>query len=77
MEGSKISNTDAKKMLEAYIAVELAGSSNATLRKYARATLDLANELTHKRTATKKDASLCSIATLSLINLIGTIEGRI
>ena len=41
-------------MLEAYINVELGGAANETLRKYARATLDLANELTHKRTATKK-----------------------
>ncbi len=64
-------------MLEAYIAVELSGSSNKILRQYVRSTLDFANALTHKRTATKKDASLCSIATLSLINFIGTNEGRI
>jgi len=72
-----VSKTDAKRMLEAYISFELAGSSNKSLRKYAKATLDLANELTHKRTATNKDAALCSTATLSLINFIGTIEGRI
>ena len=35
------------------------------------------NELTHKRTASKKDASLCATAAISIINLIGTIEGRI
>lgn len=64
-------------MLEAYISVELSGSSNETLRRYAKATLDLANELTHKRTASKTDASLCATATISMINLIGTIEGRI
>ncbi|MCK5138076.1 MAG: hypothetical protein KAR19_19990 [Bacteroidales bacterium] len=77
LDGTKVSTTDAKRMLEAYIAVELAGSSYEKLRKYAKATLDLANELTHKRTATKKDSSLCSVATISLINFIGTIEGRI
>ena len=77
LDDTKVSKTDAKRMLEAYIAVELSGSSNKILRQYARSTLDLANALTHKRTATKKDASLCSIATLSLINFIGTIEGRI
>lgn len=77
LDDVKVSKTDAKRMLEAYIAVELSGSSNKTLRQYTRSTLDLTNELTHKRTATKKDASLCSIATLSLINFIGTIEGRI
>jgi len=63
-------------MLESYIAVELGGSSNETLRKYAKVTLDLTNELTHKRTASKQDASLCAAATISLINLIGIIEGR-
>lgn len=73
----KISKTDAKRMLEAYITVELSGSSNEALRKYAKSTLDLANELIHKRTASKKDSALCSTATLSLINFIGTIEGRI
>lgn len=77
LDGTLISKTDAKRMLESYIAVELAGSSNEKLRKYAKSTLDLANELTHKRTATKKDSSLCSVATISLINFIGTIEGRI
>lgn len=77
LEKITISKTDAKRMLESYISVELSGSSNETLRKYAKATLDLANELTHKRTATKKDSALCSTATLSLINFIGTIEGRI
>lgn len=77
LDRTAISKTDAKRMLEAYIAVELGGSSNETLRRYAKATLDLANELTHKRTASKKDASLCATAAISIINLIGTIEGRI
>lgn len=77
LDSTAVSKTDAKRMLEAYIAVEIGGAANETLRKYARATLDLANELTHKRTATKNDASLCASATVSLINLIGTIEGRI
>ena len=77
LDGANVSKTDAKRMLEAYIAVELSGSSNEKLRKYAKTTLDLANELTHKRTATKRDSSLCSVATLALINFIGTIEGRI
>jgi hypothetical protein len=77
LDGKEASKTDANRMLEAFIAIELSGSSNETIRKFARATLDLANELTHKRTATKRDASLCATATISLINLIGTIEGRI
>jgi hypothetical protein len=76
VDGVKVSKTDAKRMLDAYITVELAGSTNENIRKYARASNDLANELTHKRTATSKDAALCSSATVSLINLLGILENR-
>lgn len=76
VDGVKASKTDAKRMLDAYIAVELAGGANENIRKYARASNDLANELTHKRTATSKDAALCTSATVSLINLIGILEDR-
>ncbi len=76
LDSKEISKTDAKRMLEAYITIELSGSSNETLRRYAKATLDLSNELTHRRTATKKEASLCSIACISIVNLIGTLEGK-
>ena len=54
------SATDAKRMFESYIAVELQGSENKGFRTYARATNTLANEVTHKRTATIKLAILCS-----------------
>ena len=63
-------------MLDAYIAVELSGGANENLRKYARASSDLASELTHKRTATAKDAALCASATVTLVNLIGILEDR-
>ncbi|MES1181270.1 MAG: hypothetical protein ABUL44_00590, partial [Flavobacterium sp.] len=76
IDGVKASKTDAKRMLDAYVAVELAGGANENLRKYARASNDLANELTHKRTANAKDASLCASASISLVNLIGILEDR-
>ncbi|MEI7526709.1 MAG: hypothetical protein WCJ95_20340 [Mariniphaga sp.] len=76
LDGVKASKTDAKRMLDAYIASELSGGANENIRKYARASNDLANELTHKRTATAKDAAICSSATVSLINLIGILEDR-
>jgi hypothetical protein len=76
LDGVNISNTDAKRMLDAYIMSTLAGKENENLRKYARASTDLANELTHKRTADSRDAKLCSAATIALVNLIGIIEGR-
>ena len=77
VDGIEISKTDTKRMLESYIAVELSGSSNESFRRYAKITVDLANEVTHKRSASKKEAAICATATISLINLIGTIEGRI
>ena len=76
IDGIEIGKTDAKRMIEAYLAVELLGGGNENLRKYARACTDLANELTHKRTATLKNAALCAAATISLVNLIGVLEDR-
>lgn len=46
LDGVKASKTDAKRMLDAYISVKLAGGSNENLRKYAKSSIDLANELT-------------------------------
>ena len=70
------SETDAKRMLDAYIVVELKGGPNEQLRKYARASLDLANVLQHRRTATFRDAALCAEATLSVINFIAIVSGQ-
>ena len=74
LDGTGPSDTDAKRMLEAYFAVTLGGSSNESTRRFSKSTLTLANELTHKRTATHKDALLCSLATTTLINIVKTIE---
>lgn len=75
-DGIKASRTDSKRMLDAYISTALDGSSNENIRRYARASNDVANELTHKRTANSKDAALCSAATVALVNLIGILEDR-
>jgi hypothetical protein len=64
------SKTDSKRMIEAFIQGELSGSSNETMRRYAKAANDLANELTHKRTATKKDTVICVNASFSVINMV-------
>jgi hypothetical protein len=63
-------------MLEAYVSGELAGGANERVRRHARAALDLANELQHRRTADYKLAALCAEATTSVINLIAIISGR-
>jgi hypothetical protein len=63
-------------MLEGYLAVELGGQSNAEARKHARAALDLANWLQHRRTATLRDASLCAEATRTVVNIVAIVSGR-
>lgn len=76
LDGVNPGNTDAKRMLEAYVAIELAGASNEVARKHARAAVDLAVELQHRRTATFRQAALCSEATSSVVNVIAIISGR-
>jgi hypothetical protein len=76
LDGITASSTDAKRMLEAYIAATLAGSANEYVRKHARAAIDLALHLQHKRTATFRDAAFCVEATISATNLIAIISGR-
>lgn len=76
VDGVAPSSTDAKRMLEGYLAVELGGQSNAEARKHARAALDLANWLQHRRTATLRDASLCAEATRTVVNIVAIVSGR-
>lgn len=76
IDGVEPSQTDAKRLLEAYIAVELAGQANEATRRHATAALRLANELTHKRTATFREAAMCTEAVTSTANLIAIVSGR-
>ena len=50
-DGVSPSKTDAGRMLESFLEVELTGSGNTESRSYAKATLKLAVALQHKRTA--------------------------
>ena len=70
------SATDGKRMLEAYIAIELAGGANEASRRHAKSALDLANALQHQRTATFRDAALCVEATTAVVNVIAIMAGR-
>ena len=56
--------------------VKIIEGHNKELRAYAKATNDLANQLTHKRSATKKDMLLIVSSTIALINFIGIIEEK-
>ena len=74
--GEQPSNTDAKRMLDAYLSAELGGESNEAARRHAKAALVLANDLLHSTTATFRRAALCAEATASVVNLIAIISGR-
>jgi hypothetical protein len=76
LDGAAVSATDAKRQLDAYIAVELATGANEAVRKHARAALDLAVALQHRRTADFRDAAMCLEATCSVVNLIAIVDGR-
>jgi len=69
------SETDAKRMLEAFIAVELGGAANEESRSHAKAALRLALALQHNRTADFRTAALCAEATASVVNIVGIISG--
>lgn len=69
------SNTDTKRMLDRYISSKLDGKTNEALRRSAKASLELANDLQHRRTATFRHAALCATATSSIVNTIAILEG--
>lgn len=76
LDGVKPSPTDAKRMLEAYLNGELPGKQNENIRRHAKASLDLGNELTHRRTAEFRLAAMCAEATNSVVNIVAIISGR-
>jgi hypothetical protein len=76
LDGVKPSDTDTKRMLEAFIEKELPGGTNEIARRYAKAALSLANDLQHSRTANFRDAAICSEATASVVNFIAIVSGQ-
>jgi hypothetical protein len=76
LDGLAASPTDAKRMLDAYVALELGGDANEYSRKHARAALDFSVNLQHKRTATFRDAAMCVEATTAVVNTIAIVSGR-
>jgi hypothetical protein len=76
VDGVVPSDTDAERRLEAYIAVELETNANEQARKHAKAALDLAVGLEHKRSATWRDPAMCLEATASVVRLLAIVEGR-
>lgn len=73
LDGVEASKTDAKRMLEAYLKIELAENSEKAI-KFAKSAVDLGNQLTHDRGATKRDASMCLISVTAVASLIKSIQ---
>jgi hypothetical protein len=67
------SKTDAARMLESLLEIELKGGTNEEARAYAKASLKLALALQHKRNADYKMAALCAEATMSVINIVSIL----
>jgi hypothetical protein len=76
LDGVEPSKTDAKRKLEAYLAVELGGGVHEEARRHVRSALDFAVALQHRRTASFRDAALCVEATTTVINIVAIISGR-
>ena len=76
LDGVAASNTDAKRMLEGYIAAELPGQANEDARRHAKSALSLAVGLQHRRTANFRDAAMSVEATTAVTNLVAIISGR-
>jgi hypothetical protein len=74
--GTAISRTDARRLLDAWLKHQTAGGSNKEIRAHIRASLDLANNLQHRRTATRQLAALCLEATSSAVAVVAIIAGR-
>lgn len=75
-EGIKIGKAHVVEMLSRYISFNLSGKSNEEYRAYIKATLSIANVLTHKTHATKKEMLLTASATINLVYIVGTIGDK-
>jgi hypothetical protein len=73
-DGVKPSATDANRMFEAYVGHVFGGASYQEVRAHQRASLALALNLQHRRTATHKLAALCLEATTSTVAVIKIIS---
>lgn len=72
-DGIVPSNTDAKRMLDAFLSFSLQGAANERQRKFAKASVDLANQLTHDRMAVRGDAQICLTAVSAVASIVRII----
>ena len=75
-DNTEVSDTDVKRMLARYVAVEFSGSSDQEFRRCVNNAVDLANKVTHRRASDYRGAALCAQATFNVIGLISLISGK-
>ena len=74
--GGKIGKAHVLEMLLKYIAFKLSGGSNTEFRAYANSILNIANALTHKTHATKKEMLLTASAVINLVYVVGIVGDK-
>lgn len=75
-DGVTPSLADAKRMLDAIFEYNFHESANDEARRHAKAAVNLALALQHKRTADFRTAALCAEATYSVVNMLAVLSGR-
>lgn len=75
-DGITPSETDAKRMLDAFLSSVLKGAENERQRKFAKSSVDLANQLTHDRMAVRGDAQICLTAVSAVASIVRIIAEK-
>jgi hypothetical protein len=75
IDAVKPSDTDARRLLEAFISAEMSSGANDEARRHIKSALNLAVTLQHKRTATFRQAAMCVEATTSIVNIVAIVSG--
>jgi hypothetical protein len=70
------SDSDGARRVGAFLATELGGGAHEETRKHAKAAMDLAVALQHRRTAGFRMAALCLEATSSVVTICSISSGR-
>ena len=77
LDGVSPSQTDAKRMLEAFVAAVLPGSGNEEARRLVRSAVALAESLQHRRSARRNDAELAVAGVESAVRIVGVLSGQV
>ena len=76
VDGVSPSQTDAKRMLESFVAAVLPGSGNEEARRFVRSAVALAESLQHRRSAQRIDAELAVAGVESAIRIVEVLSGH-